>query len=125
MASIGGTTCTFIHTAGGRPPATLRQETEVWRLPGINGYGAMKLGLGGGEFNLVATLYTNKVGVGTWETLLQGKQGTVVTIIDDLGHSHTNCLLVHVGNARITPARNPAGTITQRAEIDITGVKIA
>jgi len=125
MPSIGGTTCTFIHTAGGRPPAVLREETEVFRLPGINGYGAQKLGLGGGGFQLTAVLYTTAAGARLWEAALQAKQAAIVTIVDDLGTSHTNCLLMHVGNARIHPARNPSGTITQRAELDIVGVKTA
>ncbi len=124
MASIGGTTCTFIHTAAGRVPQTMREEIEVYRLAGVPGYGAMKLGLGAGEFHIVAVLLSNKVGVAQWEYLLQVKQGSIVTIIDDLGTSHTRCLLLHVGNARVTPARNAEGTITQRAELDVSGVKV-
>jgi len=123
MASIGGTSCTFLHTADGRPPAVLREEVELYRIAGVNGYGAHALGLAGGEFRLAAVLYTNAAGAATWEATLQAKQGTVVAIVDDMGRSHTYCLLLRVGNARITAARNAAGTITVRAEMEIAGVK--
>jgi hypothetical protein len=125
MPSIGGTTCTFIHTAQGRVPAVLAQETEIWRMAGVNGYGGHKLGLGAGEFQITATLFTNAAGVTVWETALRAKQGTVVTIVDDLGTSHGNCLLTYVSSARSKAARDASGVITQWAEIDVAGVKVA
>lgn len=123
MAAIGGVTCDIIRTDGGRPPATLREETHSFRMPGISGYGTLLLGAANGEFQITAIRFNTGAAVATWEAALQALQGSVVSIVDNLGKTHTHCLLERVGNAAITAAYNPDGT-THRGEILIEGLKV-
>jgi len=124
MASIAGITCTFLHTDDGRPPASLRQEVEVFRIAGLSGYGAMATGLGDGDFQLRAVLYTSAAGAAVFEAAVQALQSTIVAIVDDLGKSHTYCLLEKVGNAKISAAYVPGSAVTKRIEIAVSGKKV-
>ena len=124
MSTLGGITCTFIHAPGGSPPAARRAESQVWRVPGLDGFGIALLGLGDSEFELVAVLASNNAGVDVWAALLQAKQATIVTIVDDFGNTFNGCFLESVGNVRKTAARVPGGSITVRGEIQIRGRRV-
>ena len=117
MAQIGSVNCTFVR---GSPP-TPKMRMELWRVPGVNGYGAQALGLSEAEFKIIAVFYSNAAGVENWKNSLEELQGQIVTIINDLGATFVNCLLTKVGNMKNTAAV-VAGGITQRGEIEIEGV---
>jgi len=117
MASIGGVTCTFVR---GHPP-TPKQHVVLWRVPGIDGYGAQRMGLHDSPFEVVAVLYTNAAGLALWKTSMEALQGTLVSITNDLGISSTRCLITNVSPMR-SMAALAAGGITQRGEITVTGV---
>jgi hypothetical protein len=93
-------------------------------MPGISGYGTALLGAANGEFSVTAVLLSNLAGVAVWEAALQAMQGTVVSIVDDHGTTHTYCELERVSNARITPAYQPGTGVTKRGEIVLQGKKV-
>ena len=120
MASIGGLSCTFIR--GEVPPMKMR--TRSWSTPGINGYGAQKLGLGDAEFELTGIYYgATRAAVDIWLAAIAGLQGTVVTVVDDWGNSRTGCLLVKIGTPKVDYCEGPS--IKARAEVAIKGVHTA
>jgi len=124
MPSIGGVSCEFIPSAE-RPPAVLREEVELFRIPGISGYGSLLTGAADGSFRLeVAEYVASAAAARVWETALQSLQGQVVTIVDDQGTSHTYCLLMHVGNATVQAGWSPGTGVSQRASLTIDGVKV-
>jgi len=122
MASVGGISCTFVHADGGSIPP-LRERSEKWHTTGIDGYGIQLLGKGDAEFAVRAVLVSNAAGIALWAASLQAIQGTLVSIIDDYGVTHTNCYLEKVGNVAKTPAKHDA--LTTRGEIKIVGYKTA
>ena len=117
MASIGGVTCTFVR---GSPPAP-KQRVMLWRVAGIDGYGAQRMGLNDSPFEVTAVIYTNAVGLQIWKTALENLQGTIVSITNDLGVSFTRCLVTGVSPMQ-SMAALAAGGITQRGEITVVGV---
>jgi hypothetical protein len=117
MAQIGGVHCTFVHGHPSRP----KQRLMLWRVPGIDGYGAQAMGYNDAEFEVVAVLYSNDEGILLWKLALESMQGTIVTITNDLGITFTRCLITDVSPMRSMAAR-AAGGITQRGEIKIHGV---
>jgi len=114
MASIGGVTCTFVR---GTVPA-IREEAEVFRRPGIDGYGIHLTGKGDGLAPLTAVLYSTDAGCDTWAASLFGLQGSLVTVVNDHGDTVTSVFLRRVGNLVKTAAVAPGG-ITMRGQIDI------
>jgi hypothetical protein len=117
MASIGPVGCTFVR---GNPPAT-KMRLQLWRVPGLDGYGAQALGYNDSPFEVLAVLYSDAVGVESWKVALEGLQGSIVTIINDLGASFGGCLITKLSNMK-NMAAYAAGGITARAEITIEGV---
>jgi hypothetical protein len=124
MPSIGGVSCDFIPSAE-RPAAVLREEVELFRMPGISGYGALLTGRADGAFRIEAVKYVGDASAArVWETALHALQGQVVTIVDDQGTIHTYCLLTHVGNATVQAGWSPGTGVAQRASLTIDGVKV-
>ena len=120
MAQIGEVQCTFIK--GHAPKVKMR--VELWRVPGLNGYGAQALGLQDSPFEFTAILYSNAAGVLAWKEALEALQGTIISIVNDLGITYANCLILKLSNLKSIPALAPGG-ITQRGEITIEGVVTA
>jgi hypothetical protein len=92
MAGIGGVTCTFL--SGGIQD--LKEETEVWRTPGIDGYGAQKKGLGDSAFQFVAVLYDSAANSEDWIRDLEALQGSAVSAEDDFELSYYHLLVTQV-----------------------------
>ena len=120
MASIGAQSCTFVHDRGRKGP---RQRTIIWQNPGMDGYGAQTLGEGDAEFQVEAVLYDTTANIDTWAAAIEAMQGTVISIVDDRGTTHTSNLIVNVAAPMRTPAL--ASGVEERASIMISGVKIA
>lgn len=93
MASIGAVSFDIIRGL----PQELKTRVEAWETPGISGSGAMRLGEGDAEFELVAVHYAADntaamVHAGTTINL----QSTVVTVTDDHGDAYLSVLIKHV-----------------------------
>lgn len=115
MANVGGTYCTFVR---GIFPA-LRQRSRRWSVPGIDGVGIVLLGTGDAGCGLLAVLLGTDAAVQSWAAELQAKQASIVTVVNDRGHSQGNCFLDRVGNCISTPGYVPGTAITTRGEIPI------
>lgn len=113
--SIGGVPCTFVR---GTLPAW-REESEVWRIPGVDGFGITLLGRGDAETELRAVLFSNNLGVNLWTGQLQALQGQIVAVTNDHGDSYAYCFLTRVGNVAKQAAYMPGTAITTRAELPI------
>ena len=120
MARIGTVLCTFVR---GHCPAP-KMRLELWRIPGLDGYGAQALGLNDSPFQITAVLFSDASGLGQWKAALEALQGSIVTITNDLGASFQRCLITKLSNMTSTAAL-AAGGITQRGEIQIEGVVLA
>jgi len=119
MAQIGGVGCTFVR---GHCPAK-KMRLALWQVPGIDGFGAQRMGYGDSHFQVVAVLYSNAIGLQLWKQSLENLQGTIVSITNDLGITSAGCLIAHVGPLQSMAARAPGG-ITHRGEIIIEGVVV-
>ena len=117
MASIGGITC--FRVIGTLPQP--KMKLAVWTVPGINGYGLQMLGNQDQAFELQAVVYDSWANVLEFKNQLCALQGQIVTIVDDLGDSTDNCVILEVGQARMEAAV-AAGGIQERCEVPIKGV---
>jgi len=118
MASIGGVSCTFVR---GNVPA-IREEGEVFRRAGIDGFGIHLTGKGDGVAPLVAVYYGTDALVDAWAASLYALQGSLVTVVNDHGDSVANVFLRRVGNLRKTAAVVPGTATTTRGQIDIEAI---
>jgi len=99
-----------------------RQERlETWQVPGVDGYGAQRLGVGESplffrliKFDSIATLNT------LYGNLLPAKKYPV-TITDDRGIVYTNCIIEMVGEFDPVVAYNPAAPTNFRVEVIVQG----
>lgn len=120
MATIGGVTCDILRGV----PAKLKERVEVWQLPGITGYGALRTGQGESGTELLAVRFGSNATVNSWWNSINALHGTVVTIVDDFGDSYTSMLIQHVSNLAKSPAAWAAGAATdKRGELRIQAVK--
>jgi len=120
MASIGAVSCDLLS---GEPPA-LKQRSEIWNVPGIDGYGVQVLGTGDAPFALRAVYFGTIAAVSAWAVALQALQGTVATVVNDAGVIYTRCFLASVGPLRRSAARRPGTAVASRGEIEIEGVRV-
>ena len=124
MAGVGGIACTFVKGAA----RALKDRITLYQSPGRTGYGAHVTARGDAEFHFRAIKYHNRGEVDVWARSLEALQGTVVSIVDDWGFTHTNCLIVRVGRPRMSAAEkfNSVPSFNgARGEIVIEGVTIA
>ncbi len=117
MASIGGIFCTFVRGHCPRPKTRL----DLWCVPGTSGFGAQALGRNDSAFAVKAVLYSNAAGLEAWKDSIEALQGTVVSIVNDLGKTRSRCLIAAVSPMRSMAARADGG-ITQRGEMAVEGV---
>lgn len=117
MAQIGTVVCTFVRGHCPRP----KMRLMLWTVPGVDGYGAQAVGYNDAPFEVAAVLYSNAVGLEAWKNAMEGLQGTIVSIVNDLGVTRPGCLITKVSPMRSMAVR-AAGGITQRGEIVIEGV---
>ena len=98
MASIGSETVDEI--LNGRVP-TLGEQTEIWQIPGHDGYGVRKLGTGAAEFNLTTSrVLSTENAADTHYTNAQALRSTVISVTDQDNDVHTNCLVTNVARLR-------------------------
>jgi len=116
--TVGGYACDYV--SGHAQP--LAEEVEVWRTPGIDAYGAQKIGVGDGAFDFRLLRFNTDATVDLWAAVIRALQGTLVTIVNDRGDTFTNCLIMRVSQPNIT-AIIGAGGETTRGEIKIMGVR--
>ncbi len=115
MASIGGTSCTFVR--GCAPP--MKIEADVWRVAGLNGFGIQQLGYGDAAGKLTAVFYSSDAGVDTWAAALHALQGTIVTVVNDHGDSRGDVFLARLSELVKTSAYQPGTGVTTRGQIEI------
>ena len=121
MAAVHGVTCTMVKGAG----TTLAQRTEIWATPGMDGVGAQKVGKHDGSFTFEAVKYDTSAAVDTWFAAIEALQSAIGTIVDDWGTSHTNCLIVQVGQRVKRAAKLPGDTLEAIGRLQIVGRKTA
>jgi len=117
MANIGSVTC--FRVIGTLPQPKMR--LAVWTVPGIDGYGVQQLGNQDQPFDLSAVLYDTIANATAFKNALCALQGQIVTIVDDLGESTNNCVILEVGQAVMEAAVTPAGGQV-RCEVRVRGV---
>lgn len=122
MASVHGVTCTLVKRGAG---VNLAQRVETWSTPGMDGVGAQKIGKHDGAFRFLIKLYDTSANVDTWFAAIEALQGSIGTIVDDWGTSHTNCLITHVGERIKDAGQLPGSTLAAIGELDIVGRKTA
>jgi hypothetical protein len=122
MANIGGVTCDFVKGVS----SGLKQRVLSWFSPGLNGQAALLLGYSDGTFSFRGVLYGTHSAVATWKVSIEALQGEVVTIVDDWGSSHSNCLITAVSPLVRTPARsNGVASSACRGELTVEGILVA
>lgn len=122
MATLGSVTCDIINER--EAAHTLRQRTETWQTPGVDGYGAQTLGRGDSAIRFEVVKYDNRDNLETWIGNVEAVQGTVVSITDNDGVVFTNVLVTAVRVVERHVAYIPGGT-NRRAKLSIDGVKVA
>lgn len=97
MGQIGSISTSILRMV----PVWTRQRTEIWQVPGQDGYGVQTLGLGDAEFNLSVVLYAEDDDqADNFHTGLSQLQGTIVTVIDDFPSTWPDVLILHVAQPR-------------------------
>ena len=109
--------CTFLH---GQPPERLKERVSTWGLPGLDGYGAQRMGLGNAPFAFVAVLYGTEAAIDTWIIRIASIQAQIVSVRDDWNKPHFKLLVTRVEEPQKTPAISHLGTV--RGEVQISGV---
>jgi hypothetical protein len=107
MAAIGGITVDIMR---GRPSG-LRKRVEVWEVLGLDGTGVMTQGRGNRGTELLLIRFGTRATVTAWFTAVEALQGTIVTVVDDLGDSHTNMLVQEMGEPRFSAAHLAYGIV--------------
>lgn len=102
MPTVGGISCTFVHTGPERPKTPVT-KTHVWETQGHSGYGAYTEGTGRAPWRFEAVLYDSHANVETWITAVLALVGTIITIEDDWQVTHTGMLVTDVESPRKAP----------------------
>jgi hypothetical protein len=116
VAGVGTVPCSFVKGS----ISGVKMRLRVWQIAGINGYGAKRLGLGGGEFRIRAIYYGTNLATDAWLTLIHALQGTVVEIVDDFGGIYSSRLVQQIGPPQ-KRGNEPYGC---RCEIELAGVMV-
>lgn len=119
MASVGGVDCDFVR--GGA--SQLKTRTERWEVPGLSGYGVLRLGLGDAPFDFELVRYDELATVNAWSVSIQALQSQVVTIIDDHGTTWASMLVETVSPIQRDAATGPG--YDTRGTHRIAGVKLS
>lgn len=114
MASVGGISCSFVRGTAG----ALKERVELWQRPGLDGYGAQKLGLGDSDSSFRCSLYGDKATVYGWIGSLEALQGSIAVVVNDDDES-VSLLISDVTAGRVTAALGAGG---YRAELVVSGV---
>ena len=116
--------CTFIRELNWQE---LKDRTNVWSMPGNDGFGVQSLGKGDGEFSYEAVLFGTVAELDAWAVTIEAMQGTIVSIQDDfyvLGRPQLdNRLVEKTIIQKITPAAPPVTNF--RGVAVVTGKALA
>ena len=115
MATVGGLSCDFVRGLS----AAKKLRTQVWSVPGLNGYGAKVFGLGDSESEFVLVKRGTFAAVMTWVALIEAMQGTLVAVVNDWGQTTTAFLVQKVSVPKLTAEVGYGGA---RGELRIEGV---
>ena len=113
---VGGVECTKVE---GFFPIQ-REESETWRLPGVDGYGILLTGRGDGETTFKAVLFSSRNGVLLWAREIEVMQGMIITIINSQGESYDYCFIKRVAVAEPRAGVIPGTAVTTRGELTLT-----
>lgn len=128
-ATVGGVAVDLIKGY----PDDLTEQMRKWRVDGADGWAALKLGKGGGPFDVIVTKWGTNSAVNIWITSIRALSATVISIVyDQYGMNETVSNLM-VERARPAPdllkwkrpSINPAIPGGWRADMRLTGVKKA
>lgn len=90
-SSIGGIDVAIVRGL----PQRMRPRVQTWEVPGLNGYGAAKLGNGNAPFEFSTITYADSFdGANDVIDAMLPLQGTIVSIFDDWGDEYENVLLI-------------------------------
>lgn len=120
MASIGGVSCDFVRGSS----TTLKERLDVYPVPGVDGLGAQKLGRSDSSFRFEAMRLSTHGTVAAWFASIEALQGTVVSVTDDWGKTHTGLLIVEVSEGVRTPNQAP-GALGAIGRISVSGMVLA
>jgi len=120
--TVGGVYCFRVGGEANHP----RQRIKRWQVPGLNGYGAQKLGLGDSAFEFRLVQFSTEAGLNTWFAAIESMQGSVITIINDHATTTYSCLLESVSGLQKRAAWMAAGlgSAGRRGEVTIRGVVV-
>ncbi len=100
MAALGAVTVDILR--GLVQPQ--KQRMDVWETPGVDGYGALKMGFGDAETDLQSVTFSADIAAArTLKGALGGLQGTVISLTDDWGTNFTRILVKEVGVIVLQP----------------------
>ena len=120
MAGIGGTSCDLVKGN----VRQLKERVVTWQVPGIDGYGAQLTGLGDSDAIFTAIEFDSHANIMTWFAAIEGHQGSVISIVDDQGVTHSNVLVTKVGRGRRTARVNHDSRGDTRGEIQVRGLQV-
>lgn len=115
MADVGGVSCDIVAGAVRTPT----ERVKLHQVPGIDGVAAQLLGLGDAIFRFRVVKRGTNAQMNTWIAAIEALKGSTVTIVDDWGDTHTNCLIEQLS----LPDKQPASDSSKnRCEMLVEGV---
>ena len=120
MAGIGGVGCDMVQGN----VRSLKERVEIWQVPGINGYGAQLTGLGDSDAVFTGVEFDSHANIITWIAAIEALQGTVCSIVDDQGVTHSNVLITDVGRGQRTARVNHDSRGDTRGQIKVKGLPV-
>jgi hypothetical protein len=115
---VGTCTCAFVHGLAIPPTADVRE----FRLPGVDGYGTILLGLLPGQFELAAIGFVDRDEIGTWLGYMAQQKGPIIRILLDTGQVLSGCTVLQFGMPSVRPAVKPGFPYRCRVEVPLRGV---
>jgi hypothetical protein len=112
MSSVGAISTDIMRGL----PQGLKERLEVWEVPGIQGYGALKLAKGDAAFELQTVKYAaDNTAAQAYKVAAEAAQGTVVTVTDDWGTAYAGALIEHVEITKQPCIRNGSAQVRVEA----------
>lgn len=114
MTGIGGINCTLFSATQNRT----KETTEIWRVPGYDGYGIHKQGMADSEYQARGILFDTNNDVEAWYAALCVLQGDIVTWVNDWGDTGFQSLVKRVGPLKKQSSLHGPGVV--RGEVTFT-----
>jgi hypothetical protein len=120
VPSIGGVTVDLMR---GRPSG-LRARVNTWEIAGLDGTGAIVQGRGNQGDVLELVRFGAASTVDSWFAAIEAINGTIVSVVDALGFTHTNILVYEVSGLAFSAAHLAAGVANAvRGQCSATVIK--